>query len=122
MSYNIIFCIETFNIGGGATIALMSLIKNNPDIKDYVIFCRNIIRNEKSLEGKIIVGKGNDIITFFQREKFDLIHWFKANGNCLFEDLIKEIIDLCYNKERITVCIYDESNVWCPIHISCSFS
>lgn len=25
MSYNIIFCIETFNIGGGATIALMSL-------------------------------------------------------------------------------------------------
>ena len=58
MSYNIIFCIETFNIGGGATIALMSLIKNNPDIKDYVIFCRNIIRNEKSLEGKIIVGKG----------------------------------------------------------------
>lgn len=91
MSYNIIFCIETFNIGGGATIALMSLIKNNPDIKDYVIFCRNIIRNEKSLEGKIIVGKGNDIITFFQREKFDLIHWFKANGNCLFEDLIKEM-------------------------------
>lgn len=44
MSYKIIFCIETFNVGGGATIALMSLIKNNPEIKDYVIFCRNIIR------------------------------------------------------------------------------
>lgn len=27
MSYKIIFCIETFNVGGGATIALMSLIK-----------------------------------------------------------------------------------------------
>lgn len=34
MSYKIIFCIETFNVGGGATIALMSLIKNNPEIKD----------------------------------------------------------------------------------------
>lgn len=91
MSYKIIFCIETFNVGGGATIALMSLIKNNPEIKDYVIFCRNIIRNERTLEGKIIVGKGNDILSFFQRKKFDLIHWFKANGNCLFEDLIKEM-------------------------------
>ena len=38
MSYKIIFCIETFNVGGGATIALMSLIKNNPEsvsFQDY---------------------------------------------------------------------------------------
>ena len=37
MSYKIIFCIETFNVGGGATIALMSLIKNNPEIKETVL-------------------------------------------------------------------------------------
>lgn len=91
MRYKIIFCIETFNVRGGATIALMSLIKNNPEIKDYIIYCSKIFRNEKSLKNKVVVGQGGDILAFFKEHSFDLIHWFKADGNFLFADLIEKI-------------------------------
>ena len=87
MMYNIIYCIDYYISNGGAFTALYQLVQENKSLNSYKIFCRNY----ENPEFNIYKGTGESILNEYVKGKYDLIHWFHANGNSLFIELYKAI-------------------------------
>lgn len=97
----VLFIIERYNEGGGATIALLSYINNNREISDYCIVCREIYRR---FDSSVSVKEGDEYCIYEEivRKHFDLIHFFRAGGADFFENSIKFLISKGVNLPIIT--------------------
>lgn len=88
--YKIIYCIDSYNERGGASVALLETVKSNNHLGKYMIACRNCNIPEQS----IFMKTGKDVVEEYKHGDYDLIHWFKSSSFQLF----KEVIDEARNK------------------------
>lgn len=84
--YKVIYCIDYYEITGGASIALIETIKSNPKLEKYIIACRNCTLPEHFVFKK----SGKEIIEEYLSGNYDFIHWFKSAGFKLFRELVRE--------------------------------
>lgn len=89
--YKVVFCIDNYIKDGGASSALINYCRNNPFLESPVIFCRNLITNGRKLDEQVQKGSGKDIIDFYIEHSYDLIHWFKSDGDELFFQITDEL-------------------------------
>jgi len=104
----ILYVIDKINIGG-ATDYLFLLALENMTESNVLVACKQNVRNFESipLNISIVLMNGKSICDLFVQQRFDLIHWFKAEGSELFDDFCKQMI----REDRLipvvtTVCQY----------------
>ncbi len=100
----VLFIIERYNEGGGATLALLSYIHNNKEISDYCIVCKEIY---KKYDSEVNLKEGDEycIHEEITSKDYSLIHFFRAGGADYFRQTIEFLISKGVNLPVIiTVC------------------
>jgi glycosyltransferase involved in cell wall biosynthesis len=87
----ILYVINNLNIGG-ATDALICILKNSTCDSRKIICKNNYLADVSNLNIEVEEGDGRLVFDTFVKAEYDLIHWFRAESALLFEELCMEIV------------------------------
>lgn len=87
----ILYIINNLNIGG-ATDALICILKNSTYDSRKIICKNNYLADISNLDIEVEEGNGRLVFDTFIQAEYDLIHWFRAESALLFEELCMEMV------------------------------
>lgn len=85
MKRRVLFCIDKFNHGGGATKLLMDLINYNDQLDLPVVYCLSHVTKDIKEPFEVVEGTSKEIIDTYFEKRYEIIHYFKADGNQLLK-------------------------------------
>lgn len=105
MKRKVLFCIDKFNHRGGATKSLIDLINYNDQLDHPIVVCSFHVTKEVKERFNVIEGSAKDVIDIYLNKEYEIIHYFKADGNTLLRDMNAYMRKFCINaKVVMTVC------------------
>jgi glycosyltransferase involved in cell wall biosynthesis len=88
----ILYLIENINIGGASDALFFLASEFKPEGILINVYCKNNnLEVSRYNDIQINVVNGKELLHIFLSQKYDLIHWFKADGVSVFYELITEL-------------------------------